>query len=443
MTVDEEVSRKPRPRRGPLVGVRIADFSWVGVGPLATRLLADYGAEVIKIEDIHELDRVRRLPIYKGGGQRTYGDEDSEPDPNRSGMFNNYSRNKLGVTINMRTAKGKALAERLIATSDIVAENFTPGVLEGWGLTPARLRELRADIIVARMTGYGQSGRESNYRSYGPVVQAVSGLSHISGLPGEEPSGLGLSYMDNLAAYFNSAAMMMALYRRRTTGEGADIDTSAIEAGISLLGPVLLDAQAGRGGTRRPDFPTGNMLEHPAVAPHGVYPCTGEDRWIAIATFSDDEWDRLRNVMGDPSWAGDDRYATMQSRFDNHKDLDDLIGTWTREHDAQDLMARLQAASVRAGAVQDASEVFDKDPQTLAREVLFSLDHPVIGPARFESAPILGTAVDPDHWRSAPLLGEDNEYVFKGLLGIPDDEYASLIDDDVIAEPAVARKDSA
>jgi len=416
----------------------VTDFSWVGVGPLATRLLADFGAEVIKVEDVKELDRVRRLPIYKDGGSRTYGDEDAAPDPNRSGMFNNYSRNKLGVTLNMRLASGRAVAERLIASSDVVAENFAAGVLERWGLTAERIRELRPDIITCRMTGYGQTGPEASYRSYGPVVQAVSGLSHISGLPGREPSGIGLSYMDNLAAYYNSAAIMMALYRRNITGVGTDIDTSAIEVGINLLGPILLDVQAGRGPTRRPDFPAGNMAEFSRVAPHGVYPAQGEDCWIAISVRTDSEWRQLVGVMGDDSLVTNPAFQTMEDRYRNHEELDEVVGAWTRHFDATQLMTRLQAHGVPAGAVQTAQDVFDRDPQTHARQVMFSLDHPVIGTARFESAPIRGGAVEPDHWRSAPLLGEDNDYVFRGILGMSNDEYEALIGEGAIIQAANA-----
>src|SRR3954453_17453126 len=243
------LSRTPGARQGPLAGVRVADFCWMGVGACATRPLADFGAEVIRIEDRNRLDMPRRLPIYKGEA-RTYGEEDANPDPNKGGLFNNYNRNKLAVTINMRSAKGRALADRLIASSSVVTENFAPGVMERWGLTYERLRELTPDVIYARMSGFGHTGPHAEYRSYGPVVQAVSGLSFISGLPGREPSGWGLSYMDNQAAYYNSAALLMAVFARNMTGEGTDIDVSAVDAGIELLGPLLLDVAVNHRSTR-------------------------------------------------------------------------------------------------------------------------------------------------------------------------------------------------
>src|SRR6266508_1237738 len=263
--------RTPRARTGPLVGVRVADFCWMGVGAMATRLLADFGAEVIKIEDRSRLDMPRRLPIYKGETARAYGEEDPNPDPDKGGLFNNYNRNKLGVTINMRTPQGRELAERLIRKSNVVTENFAPGVMERWGLTEERVSELCPDVIYARMSGYGHSGPHAHFRSYGPVVQAVSGLSHISGLPGREPSGWGLSYMDNQAAYYNSAALLIAIYARNRTGKGTLIDVSAVEAGVELLGPLLLDVAVNKRTTRGGDFPLGNRLEYPRAAPHGVY----------------------------------------------------------------------------------------------------------------------------------------------------------------------------
>jgi crotonobetainyl-CoA:carnitine CoA-transferase CaiB-like acyl-CoA transferase len=398
----------------------------MGVGSVATRLLADFGAEVIKIEDRTRIDTPRKLPLYKGEQARNFGEEVVGADPDRGGLFNNYCRNKLGVTINMRTDAGRRLAERLIAASSVVTENFAPGVMERWGLTYERLAELRPDVIYARMSGYGHSGPQASYRSYGPVVQAVSGLSFVSGLPGREPSGWGLSYMDNQAAYYNSAAVLMAIYRRTLTGEGTEIDVSAIETGISLLGPVLLEVTVNGRATRGAHYPTGNRLEHPHAAPHGVYPARGEDRWVAIAVFGDDEWSRLVEAMGQPSWAQDERFLSQESRWANQDALDEAIAAWTARHDRYEVTKLLQDAGVRAGAVQNAEDLNETDPQLEHRGVFFEMDHPVIGEARFEGVPIHLSGTAADHWRSGPLLGEDNEYVFKHLLGLGDDELADL-----------------
>jgi len=423
--ITPDTTRRPGARKGPLTGVRVADFCWMGVGACATRLLADFGAEVIRIEDRNRLDMPRRLPIYKNE-VRTYGEEDANPDPNKGGLFNNYNRNKLGVTINMRSAKGRALADRLIASSSVVTENFAPGVMERWGLTYDRLKELSPQVIYARMSGFGHTGPNADYRSYGPVVQAVSGMSHISGLPGQEPSGWGLYYMDNEAAFFNAAALLMAIYSRNTTGKGAEIDVSAVEVGINLLGPILLDVAVNGRSTRGPDFPAGNRLEYPNAAPHGVYPCAGCDLWIAIAMFDDREWQALVAVMGAPDWTSDPRFASQQARFDNQDALDAQIARWTRGQDRYELMHRLQAAGVAAGAVQSAEDTNDHDPQIAGRGLFFELDHPVICEARFEGTPIQFSRTVQENWRSGPLLGEDNAHVFKTILGMPDGEYEEL-----------------
>ncbi len=424
-------SRRPRARQGPLAGVRVADFCWMGVGACATRLLADFGAEVIRIEDRNRLDMPRRLPIYKGEA-RTYGEEDANPDPNKGGLFNNYNRNKLGVTINMRTAKGRALADRLIAASSVVTENFAPGVMERWGLVYDRLNELSPNVIFARMSGFGHSGPHAEYRSYGPVVQAVSGISHISGLPGEEPSGWGLSYMDNEAAFFNASALLTAIYHRNITGVGAEIDVSAVEAGINLLGPILLDVAVNGRSTRGPDYPPGNRLEHPNAAPHGVYPCAGTDRWIAIAVFNDQDWRGLLSAIGDPDWTRDPRFASQAARFANQEALDARMAEWTRDKDRHELMHVLQARGVAAGAVQTTEDTIDHDPQIAGRGLFFELDHPVIGEALFEGTPVQFSRTVQENWRSAPLLGEDNAHVFKTLLGVEDDEYEELAAEGVI-----------
>lgn len=423
-----DMARRPGKRKGPLAGVRVADFCWMGVGACATRLLADFGAEVIRIEDKNRLDMPRRLPVYKGE-VRAYGEEDANPDPNKGGIFNNYNRNKLGVTINMRTEAGKAYAHRLIASSSVVTENFAPGVMERWGLTYDKLEELSPNVIFARMSGYGHSGPHAEYKSYGPVVQAVCGLSKISGLPGTEPSGWGYSYMDNEAAFFNATALLTAIYQRNASGKGTEIDVSAIELGVNLLGPMLLDVTVNNRRTRDRTFPIGNRLEHPNAAPHGVYPCAGEDRWIAITVFDETEWSALKGAMGSPAWADDAKFASQQSRFENQGALDKAIGNWTRDHDRFDLMHKLQAVGVRAGAVQNAEDLNETDPQIAHRGVFFELDHPVIGEARFEGTPIQFSETVQENWRSAPLLGEDTEYVSRELLGMSEDEYQQLIEE--------------
>jgi crotonobetainyl-CoA:carnitine CoA-transferase CaiB-like acyl-CoA transferase len=424
-------TRRPRPRTGPLTGVRVADFCWMGVGSVATRLLADYGAEVIKIENRKRLDTPRKLPIYRGE-VRSYGDEDPDPDPDKGGLFNNYCRSKLGITIDMSKPEGHDLAVELIRHSSVVTENFAPGVMERWGLTYEFLRGLVPEVIYARMSGYGHSGPHHQFRSYGPVIQAVCGLTFVSGLPGREPSGWGLSYMDNQAAYYNSAALLMAILHRSVTGAGCEIDVSAVEAGVTLLGPDLLDVTVNGRATRRSGFPPGNRLDHPDAAPHGVYPCREADRWVAIAVFDDAGWARFVGAIGTPAWAADPRLATQAARFANQDALDEQVSTWTRERDPHAAMEILQAAGVAAAAVQNPRDLTDHDPQIAYRGTFFELDHPVIGPALFEGAPMRLSRTDADAWRSAPLLGEDNDYVFGEILGLNEQRRGELADAGVI-----------
>lgn len=421
----ESGSRRPRRRSGPLTGIRIADFCWMGVGSVATRMLADYGAEVIKIESRKRLDTPRKLPIYKGE-VRAYGEEDANPDPNKGGLFNNYCRNKLGVTIDMGTGEGHDLAVQLIRKCSVVTENFAPGVMERWGLTYDALRGIRPDVILARMSGYGHSGPHYGYRSYGPVVQAVSGMTFISGLPDREPSGWGLSYMDNQAAYYNSAALLMAILHRNATGEGCEIDVSAVEVGVNLIGADLLDVTVNDRATRRPGYPTGNRLSFPHAAPHGVYPALQEDTWVALACFDDGDWARLTRLLGDPDWARDERFATQESRYAHQDELDEHLAAWTRQYPKHEVMRLLQSAGLSGAAVQNSEDLAERDPQIAARGTFFELDHPVIGPALFEGSPMAMSRTAPDVWRSAPLLGEDNDYVFGQIVGLDADRIAEL-----------------
>jgi crotonobetainyl-CoA:carnitine CoA-transferase CaiB-like acyl-CoA transferase len=302
--------------------------------------------------------------------------------------------------------------------------------MEGWGFDFDRLSELSPNVIYARMSGFGHSGPYESYRSYGPVVQAMSGLSFISGLPGREPSGWGLSYMDNQAAYYNTNALLMAIYQRELTGQGCEIDVSAVDAGVSLVGPLLLDVSANGRKTRGPDFPMGNRPIYGDAAPHGVYPAKGEDRWIAIAIETDAEWKALCLALDAREWLEDERLAVTAGRVEHIDELDEMLSQKTKIEEAHALMHRLQAAGVMAAAVQDEEDIVDHDPQLRERDVFFTLDHPVIGPAQFEGIPIRFSKGGAINWRSAPLLGEDNDYVFRELVGLSEEEYALAKEED-------------
>ena len=273
-TADSNRAYDERPR--PLAGVRVVDFTWIVAGPQATRILADFGADVIRVENEGHLDSLR-------GGLPP---DDGPPTVNRSGIFNNFNRNKRGITANIHHSRTRELIEQLIAGADAVTENYSPGAFARMGFSFERLRELNPNIIYLSLSGYGHYGRDSSYVTWGPTAQAVSGLTYLSGLPDQPPAGWGYSYLDHSAGYYGAIALLLAL-RRRERIEGAQrIDLSQVETGMVMCGVTMLDSQI----NGRPSERIGNRSRHPALAPHGAYRCAGDDRWIAIAVESEAHW---------------------------------------------------------------------------------------------------------------------------------------------------------
>lgn len=400
-------------RSKALEGIRILDFGWAMAGPQATRILADFGAEVIKVESRARLDlaRIQFGPFV--GEQRTV---------ESCGYFNDFNRNKLSITLNLNQPKARDILARLIAISDAVLENFSAGVLERWGFSYERMRQIKPDIIYISMAGFGHSGPYREYQSYGPTVQAVSGLTYLSGFPGQPPAGWGFSYMDHTGGYFGCMALLLALFHRMRTGEGQYIDLAQVEAAIALTGTAILDYVV----NGRPSHRIGNRSEHPAMAPHGIYRCAGEDRWIAIACCTEGQWQALCRALGHPEWLEDPRFATCLARYQHQDELDPLIEAWTRCRTPQEAMRCLQEAGVPAGAVQHPSEVVDCDPQTRERGLFPERDHPVIGRSHFNGVPPRLSRTPGTVFRHAPLLGEHNDYVYGELLGLSEKERQAL-----------------
>jgi crotonobetainyl-CoA:carnitine CoA-transferase CaiB-like acyl-CoA transferase len=417
---------------GPFAGIRLTDFCWWGVGALATRTLADMGAEVIKIEDRGRPDLTRTLPPYPDE-LVSLGEVGAVTNFDRSGFFNNHNRNKRSMLLNMRHPRGREICRALIAKSDIVSENFRPGVMERWGLTYEAMTEIKPDIIFARLSGLGHTGPEAGYGTVGPVVQALSGLTALGGLPGEVPSGWGYSYMDNTAAYYGTIAMLLALYHRNATGEGQEVNVAAVEAGINMLGPDLLDYTANGRKYRRDGMPPGNRLTSRPAAPHGVYPTSEQDRWIAISVFSDEEWAALLDVMGQPAWAENPCFATLEARVKYQDELDGHMAAWTAGQERYSLMERLQAAGVCAGVVQTGQDRAEYDPQARLYDLYPIVDHPTMGPSHVEGLPFkLSGSPAREEWRSGPLLGADTEYVLTEVLGMDGAAVKELEADGVI-----------
>jgi len=398
----------------PLAGVRVCDLTWIIAGPTATRVLADFGAEVIRVEHGQAIDAIRM-------GRPIVGDA---PTLNNSGFFNYFNRNKKSILLNVRHPMGMDVLKRIIARSDVVVENFSSRVMESWGLDYPQLREIREDIIYCSISGFGHSGRDREFTTWGPTAQALSGLTYTSGLPGQPPAGWGYSYMDHTAGYTGAIAIMAALHHRNRTGEGQHIDISQVEAGIVLNGPIVLDFSVNGRRWRREGHPPGNRAWQPAVAPHNTYPCAGEDRWIAIACMDDGEWALLVAAMDSPHWSSEARFATNESRLAHQDELDARIGEWTSELVDYEAMEILQRAGVRAGVVQKASDRFERDPQLRARSWWHTLAHAELGESDYDGV-VPRLSLTPGQLRtSSPLLGQDTHAVLADIAGLSDDEVA-------------------
>lgn len=398
----------------PLAGVRVCDLTWIIAGPTATRVLADFGAEVIRVEHGQAIDAIRL-------GRPIVGDQ---PTLNNSGFFNYFNRNKKSILLNVRHPMGMDVLRRLVAASDVVVENFSSGTMESWELDYAQLREIRQDIIYCSISGFGHSGRDRAFTTWGPTAQALSGLTFTSGLPGEPPAGWGYSYMDHTAGYTAASAILMALHHRNRTGEGQHIDISQVEAGIVLNGPAVLDFTVNGRSWRREGMPPGNRAWEPAFAPHNTYPCRGEDRWLAVAVTNEAEWQALVRALDDPAWTGDPRFATNEGRLAHQDELDANIAAWSADQDDYAAMEILQAAGVRAGVCQKASDRFERDAQLAARDWWHRLPHPELGDCDYDGI-VPKLARTPGRLRSAsPMLGADTWDVLAGVVGMSAEEIA-------------------
>ncbi|MBA7628306.1 Succinyl-CoA:(R)-benzylsuccinate CoA-transferase subunit BbsF [subsurface metagenome] len=389
-----------------LEGIRVVEVTVYHTGPLTTQALSNLGAEVIKIETRSQLT---------GGA----------PGAAMTGMHQKAT-NKLSVTLNFASPRGLELARRIIAKTDIVVENMAGGSLIRKGLGYEDLKKIKPDIIMLSTCMQGQTGPYASHAASGHKLSALSGFNHIHGWPDREPAWIA-AYTDNIAPRYNIVAILAALDYRRRTGKGQFLDMSQNEAGVQFIAPLILDyvvnkRVAGREGNK-----------YPYAAPHNAYRCIGEDRWCAIAVFTDEEWQSFCKVIGNPALAKDPRFATLLARKENEEELDRLVNEWTINHTANAVMNMMQAEGVAAGMVENAEDQVDSDPQLKYRHFFWELEHPEIG--KFLSPAgvhFLMSKADYELQRS-PLLGEHNDYVFKDLLGLSDEEITELVNEGVIA----------
>lgn len=386
-------------------GIRVVDFTWHMTGPITTKHFSDLGAEVIIVES-------RRRPGWRRGAPRS-----SSTDQNCS--------SKLSVTINTRDPRGIDLAKRLIAKSDIMVENFAGGTITRMGLGYEVVKEIKPDIIMLSTSMQGQTGPAFAHPGSGHKLTALAGLSNILGWPDRKPAWIA-AYTDFIAPRYNIVALMAALEYRRRTGKGQYLDMSQFEAGLQFMAPLILDYEVNKRTANR----MGNQCEY--AAPHNAYRCLGEDRWCAIAVFTDEEWHSFCKVLSKPELAGDPRFGTLMARKENEAELDSIVNEWTSTRTAEDVMNAMQAAGVPAGVVETGEDVLDHDPQLMHRHTFTELDYPGVGKYRSQAGTHFLMSKCECDMTAAPILGEHNEYVFKKILGMPDGEYEKLTSDGVI-----------
>lgn len=393
-----------------LAGVTVVEFAVFAAGPVVGKHLGEHGATVIRVESRSRPDGFRvHYPPYK----------DNRPGLNRTGSFAIFNDSKLGVTLNLKHADGVALARRLVAWADVLIENFVPGVMERNGLGYEAVSRVNPSIVYLSTCNMGQTGPKASQRGFGSQLTSQAGFTYLTGYPGGDPMLLFGPYIDFVAVGFGLTAVLAALDYRRRTGRGMHIDLAQYEAGLQFVAPALLDYEAnGRVMTRK-----GNRSDH--AAPHGAYPCRGDDRWCVIAACSEEDWKALTHAVGHPEWQTDPRFATLAARKAHEDELDALIGAWTAQHTPHDVMHTLQAAGVPAGAVNRLSDIF-ADPQLAHRRAWHELPHAELETFHYQAVPFT-LSETPAALSPSPLLGEHNTRVYREILGLPDEEIERLV----------------
>lgn len=403
--------------RRPLDGIRIVDFCWVMAGPTCTRMLAYLGAEVIKVESWARMDSSRWMVPR-------YGTDPAPPNQNLG--YNIFNLSKRAITLNARHPQGLELVKRIVKVSDAVVNNFAAGTMERMGLGYEALKECRPDIILLSMSGFGSTGPWSAYHGYQPTFEALSGVQEMSGYHDGPPirSGAGahIDIINGLAAAFT---LVVALKHRSRTGEGQFADLSEWEVPCALTGEEFLGfSMNGRNPSRK-----GNR--DAVMAPHNCYPCQGEDKWISIAIATEEEWQAFCKAIGSPGWTRQEKFSDAYSRWKNQEEMDRLIGEWTRNHTHYEAMDILQGVGVAAIPSFNQAELLS-NLHVKERGCFEEIDHPEMGKHIALGPPWKLSATPAKITRHAPLVGEDNEYVFCDLLGIPTEEFAMLVGEQVI-----------
>lgn len=402
----------PPAQRGPLAGVRILELGSIIAGPFATRMLGDFGADVIKIELPGSGDPLREWGVHRHEGRALW--------------WSVQSRNKKLITLDVRRPAGQELCLRLLDECDVLVENFRPGTLEKWGLGPDRLHERNPGLVIARISGYGQTGPYAVRPGFASAGEAVGGLRYINGFPDQAAPRAGISLGDSLAAMFAVQGILMALYHRDACGgRGQIVDTAITESCFAMLESMVPDY--GKLGVVRQ--PSGTVLPH--VAPSNVYR-TRDGKWVVIAANGENLWRRLCQVMHRTDLLTDERFRTLGGRVEHMTELDTIIGEWTAQHDAAELDRLLVAADVVYGPVNSIADIF-RDPQFRARDMLIEVEDPQVGPLTVPGVVPKLTATPGEPGRTGAWeLGAHNDQVYRELLGLDSDELAALAADGTI-----------
>ena len=402
-------------KKQAFAGIHVVEFTGFAAGPVVGKHMADHGAEVVRVESATRPDGFRtHYPPFK----------DDIPGLNRSGCFAIFNNDKCSMTLNLRQPKGIELAKRLVGWADVVIENFTPGTMKKLGLAYGSLCQVKQDIIMLSTCNQGQTGPHASHPGFGSHLSSLSGFTSLIGYPDRPPAILYGPYIDFIGGGFGMIAVAAALDYRRRTGKGTYIDLAQYEAGLHFIAPVLLDyALNGRVVQRQ-----GNRS--PSAAPHGAYPCQGDDRWCTISVHDDEEWSRLKAALGNPSWA-DSRYDTLLGRKAHEEEMDHHLAEWTRGFSPQEAMERLQAAGVHAAVVRNIGDLFS-DEQLEHRHTWWELEHPEMGLHHYEAAPFILSETPAELSRPAPCLGEHNDYVYKDILGLSEEDCRTLGEEGVI-----------
>jgi benzylsuccinate CoA-transferase BbsF subunit len=407
-----------------LAGFRICDFTGQLAGAGATKWLASFGAEVIRIEDP---EREGRWDILRGNGPFT----DERRGIDFGGAFNNHNTDKLGITLNLRTEKAKEILTKLIEKSDVVTENFAKGVLEKWGFGYEQLKKIKPDIIYVSNCGFGHAGPYSEFRTWGPIVQAISGLTFTSALPNQEPAGWGYSYMDHTGGYYMAMAILMALIHKKRTSEGQWVDFATTDAALGLHGPTLLDWTVNGKKSRQDVQPSSNRSQWPVMAPHGIYPCKGDDEWVSIACRDESDWQALRDHI-DEDCVQHEKYQSLNARLEHQDELDQAISGWTSLFNKFEVATTLNAISIPAAAVQKPNERIDQDPSTESFGLWPHVHHTKIGDVRVDGQPVHFSKTDWQSSKGGPCLSEHTEEVLTNLLGYSNQDVKLFVAEGVV-----------